>query len=209
MAKRKDRPANTPPGPGVDATGQAVIDPTENVLQLVKAAIERVDDLRILAETHRVEIAGFQEKIADLRELHAKELREGEAARLDAIRSVDVGAVQRAAEAQAAAATALAATVAQAAEAMRTQVAATAAASNIQLATALQPLQDAIADLRQAQYTLQGEKTQQVETRAQGMSTGMWVGVAAAVGFGCLTILISLVMMLVSVAGLVYIIITQ
>jgi hypothetical protein len=37
---------NTPPGPGVDASGQAVKDPTENVLDIVKAAIQRQDDLR-------------------------------------------------------------------------------------------------------------------------------------------------------------------
>src|SRR5688572_11724945 len=34
------------PGPGVDAQGQPVIDPTKNVLDLVEAAMRRQDDLR-------------------------------------------------------------------------------------------------------------------------------------------------------------------
>jgi len=34
------------PGPGVDAQGQPVVDPTKNVLDLVEAAIRRQDDLR-------------------------------------------------------------------------------------------------------------------------------------------------------------------
>lgn len=35
-----------PPGPGVDAQGRAVVDPTQNVSDLVTAAIERQDDIR-------------------------------------------------------------------------------------------------------------------------------------------------------------------
>ena len=80
-------------GPGVDAQGRPVVDPTQNVRELVVAAIERQDDLRILDSQWRDKMSA-----RDLE--HAREMRAAEAARIDAIRAVDVENVrQRAVEA--------------------------------------------------------------------------------------------------------------
>jgi len=160
-------------------------DPTQNVLDLVDAAIKRQDDLRSAESRHVREVA-------TLRAEYAGELREAETARIDAIRRVDVEAVQRAAEVQATQASALAAQVAAAAEAMRTQVSATAAASVTGLTAALEPIQKDIQDLRKAQYEAQGQKTQVVETHQKGANLGLWLGV----GVGGFATLISVVALL-------------
>jgi hypothetical protein len=146
------------PGLAVDYQGNPVIDPTKNVLDLVAAAIKRQDDLREAESRHVREIAG-------LRAEYTAELRRAETARIDAIRAVDVGAVNRAAEVSAQQATTLAAQVAASAETLRTQVQAAATASNIALANALDPIQKAIDDLRRAQYEAQGIKSHGGETR--------------------------------------------
>jgi hypothetical protein len=157
-------------------------DPTQNVLDLVHAAVTRLDDLRTLESAHIREVA-------EIRFTHAREMRQAEALRLDAIRAVDVGAVNRAAEVATTQAATLAAQVATSAETLRTQVAAAASAATIALAAALEPVQKDIADLRRAQYEAQGQKTQVVETRAGGASTGMWVGV----GISVLVLLLSVI----------------
>jgi hypothetical protein len=152
-------------GYGVDPTGGSVIDPTANVLQLVASAIRRQDDLRI-AQSH------YTREIAAVREHYQTELRQAEADRIDAIRAVDVGAVNRAAEVATTQAATLAAQVAISAETLRTQVAATATAGNVALAAALEPVQKDIADLRRAQYEQQGIKAQQGENRT---GFGLWI----------------------------------
>lgn len=135
-----------------------VIDPTKNVLDLVRAETKRQDDLReFTADALRRESA--------LRDDFYTQLRMAEAARIDAIRAVDVGAVQRAAEVQLAQATALATQQATIAETLRGQVAAAAGAQATALGAALVPLQEAIADLRRAQYEQAGSKAQTVEGR--------------------------------------------
>ena len=159
------------PGPGVDAQGRPVVDPTRNVLDLVHAAIARQDDLRAAAEHH------FQE-ITRLRAELTAELRSAESARIDAIRAVDVGAVQRAAEVSAIQATTLATQVATSAETLRAQVAAAATAATVSLAAALVPIQEAIADLRRAQYEAQGVKAQTGETR---LNVGAVLGAVSVV----------------------------
>jgi hypothetical protein len=146
------------PGPGVDAKGTPVIDPTQNVLDLVNAAIKRQDDLREAESRHMREIT-------QLRAEYTAQLRAAETARIDAIRAVDVGAVNRAAEVSAQQATTLAAQVATSAETLRTQVAAAAAAATVALSAALEPIQKDIQDLRKAQYEAQGVKAQTGETR--------------------------------------------
>ena len=133
-------------------------DPSGNVLDLVEASNKRQDDLRAAESRHVREVA-------DLRAGHAAELRQAETLRINAIRAVDVGAVQRAAEVGDGKATALAAQVAAAADAMRTQVAAAATAATGALAAALEPIQNDIQDLRRAQYEAQGVKAQAVEGR--------------------------------------------
>lgn len=122
-------------------------DPTENVQKLVEAAMQRQDDLRAMESMHVRELilvrSGYEEK-----------LRAAETNRIDAIRQVDVGAVQRAAEVQAAQQQALAA-----------QVVATADAFRVSIAAALEPIQKDIRDLRDAQSRGVGIKEQVVESR--------------------------------------------
>lgn len=154
----------TAPGPGVDAAGNPVIDPTQNVLDLVEAAIKRQDDLREAEAKHARELA-------DLRAAYDRELRQAESNRIDAIRAVDVGAVNRAAEVAATQATVLAAQLAATAEAARTQVAAAASAAVTGLAAALEPIQKDIQDLRKAQYEAQGVKANVVESTTRQQFT--------------------------------------
>ena len=178
MTQVGSRRSTTPesPGPGVDIDGKAVIDPTKNVLDLVSAAITRQDDLRRQEGNALREVIGLRAEMALRQNQHDKELRTAEAARIDAIRSIDVGAVNRAAEVATAQAATLATQVAVSAETLRTQVAATATAGTVGLAAALEPIQKDIADLRRAQYEAQGQKTQIVETRSSAASSGMWIG---------------------------------
>lgn len=127
--------------------------------------------------------------MALLRAEYIAELRQAEAARIDAIRRVDVEAVQRAAEVQANQQTILANQVAAAAEAMRTQVAAAAQAAATALGAALEPIIKDIADLRRAQYEAQGVKAQSGDTRG-----GVAVMIAAA------SVVVSVIAIVVAVA---------
>lgn len=169
VRQRKRRRANSggeqSDGPSTDSDNRPVIDPTENVLALVAAESRRQDDLRTAdARLHENEVACLKE-IADLRERHSNDLRLAEAQRIDAIRAVDVGAVNRAAEVATTQATTLATQVATVAETLRTQVAAAATASTTALAAALEPIQKDVSDLRQVQFQQQGERVARVEDR--------------------------------------------
>lgn len=168
--------------PATDALGHAVLDPTKNVLDLVNAAIKRQDDLREAESRHIREVM-------ELRSSYNQQLTRAETARINAIRAVDVGAVNRAAEVSAQQATTLAAQVATSAETLRTQVAAAAAAATVALSAALEPIQKDIQDLRKAQYEAQGIKTQTSDTR---LNIGAILGgfsVVLVIVFGLLTIL--------------------
>jgi len=138
---------NTPPGPGVDASGQAVIDPTANVIAILTAAVDRQDDLRDLGFSCIREVQALQREFDKERREFAHEIRAAESARIDAIRTVDVAAVQRAAEVAAEAVQTLAAQVPITAEAVRTS-----------LAAALGPILNDIGELRKVQYEQQGQK---------------------------------------------------
>lgn len=162
-------------GLGVDAKGNPVVDPTANVRELVDAAIRRQDDLREAESRHVREIAV-------LRAEYAEQLRHAETERINAIRAVDVAAVQQASQVSATQASTLAAQVATSAETLRTQVAAAATAATVALAAALEPIQKDIADLRRAQYEAQGKQTQVVETRtAFSSSSAVVIGVLGLV----------------------------
>jgi hypothetical protein len=183
MAEQQRPPEGQSPGPSVDRYGSPVIDPTKNVLDLVAAAIERQDDLRGLESNHLRELA-------DLRAHYDHRLREAETARIDAIRAVDVGAVNRAAEVSATQAQTLATQVTVSAETLRTQVAAAATAASTALSAALEPIQKDIADLRRAQYEAQGQKTQVVETRDTNSATRLNVNAVMAVFSVLLAVLV-------------------
>jgi hypothetical protein len=155
------------PGPGVDSEGRPVIDPTENVIAILAAAVQRQDDLRTAEARH-------QRELASLREGFAEKLRVAEKDRIDAIRAVDQGNVVRAAEVQ----SALAGTLA-------TQVTTTADAFRTALTAALEPIQRDIADLRKTQYEQAGQKINVTETQAASGGSRQWIGlvIASIVGF--------------------------
>src|SRR5688572_6413972 len=76
-----EKPAS---GEGVDSDGKPVVDPTKNVLDLVKAAMQRQDDLR-REQDARIEtrISGF-ERLSDSRHVATKgELEAVERRRLE------------------------------------------------------------------------------------------------------------------------------
>lgn len=163
------------PGPGVDAQGFPVVDPTANVLALVQAANQRQDDLRAAESRHIRELMARDAR-------HAAEMRVAEAARLDAIRLVDVNAVQRSAEVQA-----------TQAETLRTQVATTAGAAAAALASALDPIVKSVAELQRVQFELAGARESTREGAGdRRASTGTVVAIVsvaltflfAVVGFG-------------------------
>ena len=146
-------PPGPSPGPGVDRFGTPVIDPTANVLDLVRAAIERQDDLRNMSAAHAREMRETARMYEERLAVKAQQLQGAEAGRLDAIQTRSDLTVQRAAEVQAAQQQALA-----------TQVTATADTFRASIATELAPLKASIEDLRRAQYEQQGEKSSKVET---------------------------------------------
>ena len=190
MPKRRASPAKT--GQGVDSFGGPVFDPSANVLQLVDAESLRQDGLRQAESRHIREVRDLESRhireISEMRADYENKLRNAETARIDAIRAVDVGAVNRAAEVAATQAGALAAQLIATAEASRVQVAAAASASVTSLAAALEPIQKDIRDLRDAQSRGQGGKEQVVETRDVRGDNRLNLGAV----FGGLAVLISL-----------------
>lgn len=168
-------------GPSTDRNNEPVIDPTLNVLQLVAAAVERLDDLRN-SEARHIRELDF------MRDNHAENLRKAEAARIDAIRAVDVAAVQQAASVATNQAATLASQVATSAEALRAQVAAVANASQVALTAALEPIQTAIAELRRSQYEAEGQKIQVVEGQQSVAATYALIGLIIAIVLATITI---------------------
>jgi len=138
-------------GPSTDAGGRPVIDPTENVQNLLGAAVQRIDDLRDEATSHTRDIMV-------LRSEYEEKLRLAESERIDAIRAVDVGA-----------AAILANQVSASAEALRAQVEATRVTTAQSLAAALEPIQKDIADLRRVQYEQQGQKSAGIEQHSSSV----------------------------------------
>jgi len=189
MAK-KDRQR---PGIGVDSRGNATIDPSENVKALNEASVKALADLASLRAKYDIRLIDqrnrYDEKLDKQRRYYDdklrdadKELRKAESDRIDAIRAVDVGNVQRAAEVAAAAA-----------EALRSTVAVAAQAASTNLAAALDPIQKDIADLRRAQYEAQGQKTQVVDQRGGNTLLVQFATVAVAVGAVVTAIVVAII----------------
>src|SRR5687768_11378725 len=92
-------------GIGLDPFGGPLIDPTQNVKDLTEAANQRQDDLRLLtkelfhAEMRAIsaQVEGLEKRLV-LRAEHAKEIRQLETERVNAIRQVDVLAGNTAAD---------------------------------------------------------------------------------------------------------------
>jgi hypothetical protein len=106
-------------------------------------------------------------------------LSEAESNRIDAIRAVDVGMVNRAAE--------VAATQASVLDA---QLRATAEAFRATLLTSLEPIQKDIQDLRKAQYEIAGAKANVTDTRLNLGSILGALSVVLVIVFGLLAILL-------------------
>lgn len=191
---------NTPPGPGVDASGQAVIDPTSNVKDLNEAAQKRQDDLRTQSEfwllremTLRAE---HEQEMRTKDAEHAKELREKNDARLDAVRNVDVQTSQQQAQDADTRAATLAKTVTDSAEAMRTQVVQSQLAATSYVDTQIQPLKHDLAEVRQWQFEQQGSKAGTAESstdhRAGISQTWVIIGIVVTGIVGLLGFLVAL-----------------
>lgn len=146
--------------------------------------MRRQDDLRRDTRAHFDEVFKRESQhiraVIKLRARYDAQLRKSESARIDAIRTVDVGNVTRAAEVASAAAAALATQLANSAEALRAQVEQTRITTQQTLAAALEPIQKDVSELRQVQFQQQGERTVQSESKADYR----WVfsAVFAAVG---------------------------
>jgi hypothetical protein len=169
MATRQSR-LRSATGIPVDRSGGPTIDPTENVIALVKAGEKRADDIRDLEGkltdvrlTHVEQISKIRSdhstEIGNLRAEHAKEIAAKEASRLDAIQQVNV-LTQNTAQAQSLLATqTLAAKAATDADTLRATVANTATASATQQATQFGMVNDRVSALERSQSTAAGKSS--------------------------------------------------
>lgn len=121
-------------GLGVDYLGAPVVDPTENVLQLTEAAVQRQDDLRMLTQDLTNAKLTHLKEISDIREHHQRELDHAESQRLDSIRQVDREEVAKSAATIQTATAALANQTTVLAETLRTQVGTVASAAEARAA---------------------------------------------------------------------------
>lgn len=167
------------PGPGVDRLGQAVVDPTKNVLDLVAAESKFQNAMREIEARHIRELMDRDEK-------HAKELRDAESKRLDAIREVDVANVQRAAQ-----------DATDRALVLDSKQQSTADAFRISLAAELDPLKKDIAELRQSQFEIAGGTIVSKDTKLSRATTNALIatgiGIVMTFIIGAAAIVIALV----------------
>jgi len=212
-------------GQPVDSYGIPILDPTRNVLDLSEAANKRQDDLRdannqsnskwISSELARVSAElKHMEALAAVRDAHARELRESEVKRVDAIRQVDVSAAGTASDRALQAIQVLAATTTANAETLRQMVANTAQTIAAQTAATVGGIIERIANLEKSSYTGQGRSTVAdpqmaemmlklsalLESRAQvaGKDSGVaWIGGLVVGAFGVITAIATIIFALV------------
>ena len=155
---------------------KSIADPTQNVKDLMEASLKALENESHLRATlvgeqiHRLEEAvgnsahlrdtqlAAVEALAIVRATHAKELRDSESKRLDAIRATDVAAVSTAAVQAQAAISALATTATATAETLRNQVTATALTIANQTDRIVSPILERIATLEKLSYTGLGKQ---------------------------------------------------
>jgi len=151
------------------ALGQ-MVDPTQNVTDLVNSAVSRLDDLRVAETKATRQIAHAETKhiheIANLRARHYHELRVAEAGRIDAILINVADTAKLTSAAAEIRATTLANQVTTSADTLRNQVADAAQASNDTLDRRFDPIQKSIEEIRRFQFETQGGKAGIVENRA-------------------------------------------
>lgn len=163
-------------GLGVDSQGGPIVDPTKNVLDLVSAAVLRLDDLRA-AETRRQDdlreqTARHVAEIARLTAEFQEKLRDAEAKRIDAIRAVDVNAVSVASGRTADQAAVLASQVQVSADALRSLVATSAATLAAQHASYNAEITKRLSELERSKYEGAGRSTV-FDPQLAGMLTEM------------------------------------
>jgi hypothetical protein len=141
-------------------------DPTANVMALVEAAVNRLDDL------HAANMRRIDEQLESHID-HAKQLADAEAKRIDAIRAVDVGAAAVDREKATAQAAVLATQVLTSAETLRTLVASTAQTQAQQQAQLFSPILDRLSLLEKSQYESKGRS---------GISAPLLMMIAGIVG---------------------------
>lgn len=135
------------------------VDPTENVKTLVAASVRRADDLRIADQKYvDAELRHLNEMVA-LRASHGREINALESNRLNAIRQVDVLAVNTAADRAAQAIQALAATTATNAETLRNALNTTATTIANQTAATVSAITERLAALEKSMYEGKGKQT--------------------------------------------------
>jgi hypothetical protein len=186
-------------GLGVDASGSPVIDPTENVKDLMEASIKSITALseaQALLTDEKIKRMEreciHQDTIANLREEHNKEIRRMESDRVDKIRSVDVANAAATAAQLLSAVTTLATTQQGTAETLRNQVSATAAAVASQTERVINPIIERLALLEKSSYTGAGKG------EGIGMSWGVILGIIGAVAglFGIGSVIVTLIIVL-------------
>lgn len=133
-------------------------DPSENVKDLSDASSRRQDDLRAAQDALTNEKIRRIEEIGNLRAAHAREIRDIESKRLDAIRQVDVLNQTTAAERQLTAIQTLAATTTASAEALRSTVANTATTIAAQTAGAMATVNERLSSLERTSYEGTGRR---------------------------------------------------
>lgn len=152
--------------PGQLSGGELTIDPTENVKALSAAATQRQDDLRALSkELFHAEIAALTVKVDGLekrmilRAEHAKEIRQLETERVNAIRQVDVLAGNTTADRALIAIQTLASQTTAERETLRSLVTTTAATVATQTAQEFARIHGEIAALQKSSYEGAGKGT--------------------------------------------------
>lgn len=148
-----------------------MIDPTENVKALSEASNQRQDDLRAAQDRLTEERVRHLNEIVAMQATHAREIREAESSRLDAIRLVDVSARDAAAQRALDAIRILEATTATMRETLRADVAVTASTIATQSAARDSRIDERISKLELAM------------SKGEGRSTGMNFGWEKLIGF--------------------------
>ena len=175
--------------------GKPNIDPTANVLEALRTAVARQDDLREQAEKYqerlRVQDNAWQTRFDVERQRADTEARRAEAGRIDSLRAGDAAAIQQALS-----------TASTAALALQSQVT-TSASTLAQAAAVTKDAQDksiAALQLIQAQSggTLSGREVQ----RTEGRQFGQWaMGLALFGGLSLAGVLISGVILVLRLSG--------
>jgi hypothetical protein len=129
-----------------------IIDPTLNVIALVQSSDKRVDDLLNEHKRFNTDQIEHMTDMANLRAAHAKEVRQLESDRLNAVRNVDAATGKAEADRAAAATQALAAITATNAETLRTALNNTATTIATQTTETVTRITERIAALEKSSY---------------------------------------------------------